>query len=83
MAKAVCRPTDFLPVFLKLTSSGLDIATQLSQTNAPLVKTIESFTSPVTHDEGGDSPIKVDRDDGGSAAGMHNACKLYAFFTLF
>jgi len=73
MAKLVCRPSDFLPVHLQLMLSDLDIATQLSRTGASRVKTIDSSTSLVTHNEGGDISMEIDCDNRDSAAGTHNA----------
>jgi len=73
VAKSVCRSSNFLPVYLKLMLSDLDIVTQLNRTGASRVKTIDSSTSLVTHDEGEDAPTEIDRDSRDSAAGAHNA----------
>jgi len=72
VAKSACRSSDFLPVYLKLMLSNLEIATHPSRTDASCVNTIDSSRSLIIHDEGGGNPTEIDYDSRDSTAGTHN-----------
>jgi len=72
VAKSACRSSDFLPVYLKLILSDLEIATHPSRTDESCVNTIDSSRSLITHNEGGGNPTEIDRDSRDSTAGTHN-----------
>jgi len=80
VAKSACRSSGFLPVYLKLMLSDLEIATHPSRTDASCVKTVDSSRSLITHDEGGGNPTEIDRDSRDSTADTHNGNLLLLFF---